>query len=173
VSIVDRLEDIAKAGKDARPLPQRVVRLAADYHRFPVPADRIREAMAEFAPAITAPVRKMQRVRAAAAALADRQSGRVPRRLSRKTVGWAPPPAAKWPETLHAIDLDSFESRIRALYHWAVYTIPDLMRGTANDVSDLADEELVTLLTVQDVAWTLELRRRFKDNPQALGTELF
>ncbi len=110
---IDGLVDVRRLEPTLRPLARRVLYLRSDYLRFPVPAEYVRRAMLSLLPKITAPVRKMKRVRAAEIALAARMSGGVAR--ARHGV----PDKSDWRRLLSDADGAIFESWLGAVYHLA------------------------------------------------------
>ena len=141
-----RLIAILKAGRQARLLPRRVLRLRANHDRFPVPAEPLRRAMVKLAPTIARPMRKLARVEAARAAFAQTIGQRAavrPRRL---------PSVSTWGELIGAAPLGVFDSWATGWYQLASAVLPVYLKDTPHELKDLPIEEQVVLLAVLDLS---------------------
>lgn len=149
--IVPQLIAIKRAGRLVRPLARRVVFLRADDRLFPVASDKLLAALADLAPTIDQPARKLGRMaRWGQPAGAGQPAGQ-------------PPAVKEWPGLFSAADPARVDAWATGWYATArviaVYYDP-----SPGPLDDIPLEEQVLLLGVLDLA------RRAERPRQAAGT---
>lgn len=140
---VERVVEILEAANEARQLPRRVVRLRADYHAFPVPAQHVQRAFVELAPTIRAPAKKMRAVEDAWTLMAARAAGRAALRRRRRL-----PAAAEWAHILKRIPPERFELWVAGWYSLASTVLPAYARDAGMDLERMPIEERVVIVAV-------------------------
>jgi hypothetical protein len=156
----DILERICEVSREVRPLPRRVLRLAADALQFDhVPAESVREAMIAVAPSI--PAARMKRMFATRVWFEvnfglDREG--TPKQRERRALrslqkrGMGPPPHNQWLPILRDCDRGLFADRFRIVYYFTVWLIPGYTKyDPAYGVDDIPPEERVTLGMILDM----------------------
>lgn len=152
VAVADLLIRIRELSDSVRSLPRRVIVLRQDYTRFPIPADRLRQAMLDVVPTMTAPLHKMRRTHAACVSWGANTAGIGSDHTALLQV-WEPPKPEAWVVTLREADLDLFDMRVRAMYY-VTAVLSAHAHGSKHDLADILFEEQIILLTVRDLAWT-------------------
>lgn len=151
---VDRLIQIRKLEDQARPLWRRAILLHARY--YPVTPSALREAMLRTLPTIKAPKRKMRRIDAVvrweARKLEDPAYGGMVRlNPMRPTDDFMEP--GKWKGILSRGDIDDvlFGAHASTMGYFAL-GLKHGAKGTRLDISWISDEEVITLLTIRQLA---------------------
>lgn len=158
VETVERLVRICQLGETVRSLTRRLLLLRREPAFSEVPADKLREAMLDVAPKIETPARKMRRVDVAVRWWAS--IGQTIAKASPLPSAWRPPTYKVWQEVLLSADDTAFAERVSWQYY-AAGLLRDLTRGTKYDLTDLPVEELVTLLTIRDLAALRDQREHY------------
>ena len=152
--LADRINDIQKAKAVARPLARRVVLLRRDYVDFPVPADKVREAMEEMLPTIKRPSTKMKRVHRACIGYGRfLQKGLLGSKQPRIKSSWKLPKSEAWSTVLEGAASERFAAQIGGIYHLAgaLSEHHSSFKENAVDLFDISFEELVTLIAVRQL----------------------
>jgi hypothetical protein len=156
----DRLIEARKVGRDVRSLPRLVLRLRADFLRFPIEAGAVRRALVELAPAIGSSRVKVSRLEQALSVFGGRlaQTGRG--RLQARV--YPTPPQSGWAKILADARLELVEARVAGWYAWANWVLPAYREDGAPDLAAIPVEEQVLILAVRDLdadrrvaAWNL------------------
>lgn len=133
----------------ARSLPRRVLRLRADFLRFPIDSASVQRAMVAVAPSVTHTRQKARMVEAAVAALGARIGGGEHR--SSPSTRHPDTPQRVWPELLANAKPEVVEARVAGWYAWANWVLPAYRDSGAPDLSAIPIEEQVLILAVRDL----------------------
>jgi hypothetical protein len=146
---VDRLIEARKVSRDVRSLPRLVLRLRANFLRFPIHASAVRRALVELAPAVANSRAKVHRMEQALSVFGGRlaQTGRG--RLQARV--YPTPPQTGWAKVLIDARLELVEARVAGWYAWANWVLPAYRQDGAPDLVDIPVEEQVLILAVRDL----------------------
>jgi hypothetical protein len=189
-AVGDRLVLVRKLGQFVRPLPRRVI-LLRDHINFPVAPEKLRQAMIALIPTIRTPIAKMKRVDAAVTYWAHLEANRgAPIIGDSLPHGWRPPSPERWIEILQGTDnithafpregetpdqftekervaremcLKYFDDRAGMQYYAIQYALTVSIAGTKYELDDMLEEEVITLLTIRDLATRETIREQARE----------
>lgn len=148
--IVPRLLRIHGLESSARSLDRRVVDLYLE--RYPVPPEKLRDAMIGMLPTIHQPVRKMARVAAAGRWFnAAYGSGSSLGKDNPLPTEWKPPKPSEWAAVLRFADLEVFANRL-GITQYFMSLLATVGKGTPHALHDLESEEKLVLMLVEYLA---------------------
>lgn len=160
--IVPRFLRIHELEERARSLDRRVVILYLE--RYPVSAEKLRDAMIGMLPSIDRPVRKMQQIMAAGRwfAAAPGQGASVGQGEPLPS-DWKPAKRSEWVEILRDADLDVFAQRLGIAQYYASL-LAYFGKGMPHALEDLDPEEKLVLLMIDYLAAWRRQRQQAMDH---------
>lgn len=149
-AIVTRFLRIHELEPRARSLDRRVVILYLE--RYPIPPEKLREAMIGMLPTISPPTRKMSRVAAAGQWFAAAQGeGSSLGKGDALPPSSKPPKRSEWVEILRNANIDVFTHRLGITQYYASL-LATFGKGTPHALDDLDPEEKLVLLMIEYLA---------------------
>jgi hypothetical protein len=139
-SAVNQLVAAKRASTYARPLARRVVFLRGYYFLFPVPADKLQQALIDLVPLVRQPARKLARVSRHGQS-SDR--GRLRHRR--------PPPVKEWATLIAEVDPARIDAWAMGWYAMAREYIPSHYAPAPNPLDAIPLEDQVLCLAVLDI----------------------
>jgi hypothetical protein len=126
-----------------------VVALRANFLEWPVPADKVHEAMVGVLRAMERRAQKMRRFDDAMWWIVRRQTGKVS--PSKRPAHWSPklPPSTQWADYLQRVEEPRFEAGVPGPYATINYQLPAYRAQLSDKLTDIPIEELVTLAAVR------------------------
>lgn len=138
--VVNQLIAAKRAGGYARPIARRTVFLRGYHPLFPVPAEKLRNALVDFVPLIRKPAIKLARVANQGRSVEVRRLR--PRRL---------PPVGQWQEMLTDIPPSLVDAWATGWYAMARDFIPSYFAPAPSPLEDIPLEDQVLCLAILDV----------------------
>lgn len=138
---LDALIAIRDHSDSVRSLDRRLIRLAGDRARFPVPAQKVRDAMIRVIPTIRRPIQKLRRVASAGRSREMAQLRQPPQ-----------PSLLEWAPLLQTVDLDRFAAWMPGWHAMAMTVIPAWYAPNASPIADIDIEEQVLLHAILDLS---------------------
>ena len=139
-SVVNQLVAAKRAASYARPLARRVVFLRGNFLLFPVPPDRLQQALITLVPLVRQPALKLARI-----ARHGKSPERHRLRHSRR------PAVKEWSDLIAAVEPSRIEAWTMGWYAMAREFIPSYYAPAVSPIDDIPLEEQVLCLAILDI----------------------